>query len=63
MRNIFLLILLPDLEIMTPWKWKFKQDLFGLMFKDFQNYKIESDDLIERYIVPLDAIETNLIKT
>ncbi len=30
-------------------------DFTDIMFKDL-NYKIESDDSIERYIVPLDAI-------
>ena len=46
-----------DLEIMTYLgNGEFKRDLFGYNVQGLPNYKIESDDSIERYIVPLDAI-------
>lgn len=45
-----------DLEIMTYLgNGEFKRDLFGYDV-GLPNYKIESDDTTERYIVPLDAI-------
>ena len=45
-----------DLEIMTYLgNGEFKRDLFGYDV-GLPNYKIESDDSTERYIVPLDAI-------
>lgn len=45
-----------DLEIMTYLgNGEFKRDLFGYNV-GLPNYKIESDDTTERYIVPLDAI-------